>query len=529
MQRPHHSRRSGALSMVKRLPGLAAGRPRLSALLLGAVAATGFAPLGLWPVTLLCLAGLIALLARARNRRSAFLLGYAFGVGHFTLGLNWIAHAFTYQDAMPQWFGYGAVVLLSFYLAIFPALAAGLAWWLAKGREDALIVCLAGSWALGEYLRATLLTGFAWNPVGVIWLGTGVEQAAAFVGTYGIGALALLAAGGLRLLAIGRRRAGVVIFAPMLAIALVSPGGSARPSPPGPAIRIVQPNIDQGEKYDPAAEQRNFLKLAQLSGTPSLSPRLIFWPEAAVSAILDMEPEWRARIAALFGPGDLLLTGGDKYHFRKTTHAFYVADDLLGANNSLWVVAPDGQLIGRYDKAHLVPFGEYLPMRPILSAIGLSRLVPGDVDFWPGPGPRTLSLPGANGRQPLRMGVQICYEIIFSGQVVDRAHRPDFIFNPSNDAWFGSWGPPQHLAQARLRAIEEAMPIIRSTPTGISAVIDASGTVRAAIGLHRAAFIAANLPPAAPPTLFAEWGNALPMLLAAILMLSGVAITRVRR
>jgi apolipoprotein N-acyltransferase len=127
------------------------------------------------------------------------------------------------------------------------------------------------------------------------------------------------------------------------------------------------------------------------------------------------------------------------------------------------------------------------------------------------------------------MGVQICYEIIFSGQVVDPAHRPDFLFNPSNDAWFGSWGPPQHLAQARLRAVEEAMPVIRSTPTGISAVIDSTGTVRAALGLNSADFIATSLPPAASPTLFSRWGNALPMLVAAILMLSGIAIGRARR
>src|SRR3546814_17637117 len=128
-------------------------------------------------------------------------------------------------------------------------------------------------------------------------------------------------------------------------------------------------------------------------------------------------------------------------------------------------VHADGTLGPRYDKAHLVPYGEYLPMRPILSAIGLSRLAPGDIDFWPGPGPRTLDL-GAFGR----IGLQICYEIIFSGQVVDRDHRPDFIFNPSNDAWFGSWGPPQHLAHARLRAIEAGMPVIRATHTGTRAV-----------------------------------------------------------
>ena len=134
-------------------------------------------------------------------------------------------------------------------------------------------------------------------------------------------------------------------------------------------------------------------------------------------------------------------------------------------------MAPLGRIVGRYDKAHLVPYGEYLPMRPLLSAIGLSRLAPGDVDFAARAGRRArIDLPGGWGK----VGFQLCYEIIFSGEVVDRGDRPDFIFNPSNDAWFGRWGPPQHLAQARLRAAEEGLPVIRSTPTGISAVIDAA-------------------------------------------------------
>ena len=149
-----------------------------------------------------------------------------------------------------------------------------------------------------------------------------------------------------------------------------------------------------------------------------------------------------------------------------------------GATNSVFAIRPDGRIPARYDKAHLVPYGEYLPMRPLLSAIGLSRLAPGDLDFDPGPGPQTLEIPGVG-----RVGFQLCYEIIFSGEVVDRAHRPDFIFNPSNDAWFGAWGPPQHLAQARLRALEEGLPVIRATPTGISAIIDAHGRLLQSIPL----------------------------------------------
>ena len=160
-------------------------------------------------------------------------------------------------------------------------------------------------------------------------------------------------------------------------------------------------------------------------------------------------------------------------------------------------------------------------MRPLLSAIGLSRLVPGDLDFLPGPGPQSYVLPGFG-----KAGIQICYEIIFSGHVVDRNHRPDFLFNPSNDAWFGEWGPPQHLAQARLRAIEEGIPIIRSTPTGISAVIAADGRVLDAVAWHQAGAIATTLPSPFPPTAFARLGNILPFLFAAALTAIAIAVRR---
>ena len=185
---------------------------------------------------------------------------------------------------------------------------------------------------------------------------------------------------------------------------------------------------------------------------------------------------------------------------------------------------PSGRLLGRYDKAHLVPYGEYLPMRPVLSAIGLSRLAPGDLDFRPGPGPRTLKLP--DGR---KMGVQICYEIIFSGDVVDPKVRPDYIFNPSNDAWFGAWGPPQHLAQARLRAAEEGLPVIRSTPTGISAVIDASGKLDRSVGGGQAGAIDARIAIGRPPTPFARLGNAIPLALGFILLIAAIVLGRSRR
>lgn len=529
--------------MTGRLPAWVEARPFAVMLFAGGLSATGFAPLGLWPVTVLSLALLLALLDRARTGQKAFMLGYAYGLGQFVVGLNWIAHSFTFQDAMPHWFGYGAVVLLSIYLAVYPAAATLLAWRCARvdrlrgGGAMALTFVLAGGWALTEYLRSTLFTGFAWNPLGVVWLGTGVDHMARLIGTYGLATVTVMAGGAVWMFLRGQRKLALLFAAKLIGIValgwLHSHWERHGPVPPSIAIRVIQPNIPQDEKYDPASERRNFLKLAKLSGNPSRTPRLLFWPEAAIFAILDMEPEWRDRLASLLGPGDLLMTGGDKYYFRKANTLFYGQGDLVGANNSLWVLTPKAQIVGRYDKAHLVPYGEYLPMRPLLSAIGLSRLVPGDVDFWPGPGARSLSLPagqaGGVERPPLKMGVQICYEIIFSGQVVDRRNRPDFLFNPSNDAWFGRWGPPQHLAQARLRALEEAVPVIRSTPTGISAIVDASGAVIDSIAPHRAGFLDGVLPPASPPTLFARFGNILPMLLAISLVISGVALGRMRR
>jgi len=264
-----------------------------------------------------------------------------------------------------------------------------------------------------------------------------------------------------------------------------------------------------------------------LSGAPTGEPLLLLWPEAAITDPVEdqragdqqLAAFQRMRAASLLGPSDILLTGGIAVESRDGVHVDRAA-------NSVFALAPGGKVIGRYDKAHLVPYGEYLPMRPLLSYIGLSRLAPGDLDFTAGPGPRTIDLGGEWGK----VGFDLCYEIIFSGHVVDELNRPEFIFNPSNDAWFGSWGPPQHLAQARLRAAEEGLPILRATPTGISAVIDARGNVVKEVPWRQAGVIDAVLPPAAnAPPLFARWGNAIPLFLALLLIAGGIVLGRRRR
>ncbi|MET0248550.1 MAG: apolipoprotein N-acyltransferase [Sphingobium sp.] len=510
--------------------------PKWTALVLGLCSATGFEPLKLWPVTIACFAGLMILIAAAPDRRAVFLRGWLFGVGHFALGLNWIAHAFSFQDAMPHWFGYGAVILLSLYLAVYPGLAALGACSLSRyGRGQpnrapcwlSFALFFAAAWIAAEYLRGWMFTGFAWNPLGVIFLPTGVAIASTLIGTYGLGALVILAAGAL-ILAVHRQfKPAAALAIPLCALALWGLLDRAPLPPPGaPLIRVVQPNIGQDEKYSPELELAHFRNLATLSGRPRPAPRLIFWPEAAIPAYLDLEPEWRARLAGLLGPGDLLMTGATKVYFKQVVKDGLAQNVLAGANNSLFVVTPQATLAARYDKAHLVPYGEYLPIRGLLQPLGLSRLVPGDADFWSGPGPQSLDLPATLGRPTLRMGVQICYEIIFSGHVIDAANRPEFLFNPSNDAWFGSWGPVQHLAQARLRALEEGIPIIRSTPTGVSAVIDARGHVRHSIGMGRAGFLETALPPVLPPTLFARLGNWLPLAFLLLLLALPLAMRR---
>ena len=488
--------------------------PKTTIFSLGLASATGFEPLNLWFVTLVAFAGLIFSLQHAPSLKSALARGYWFGMGHFVVGLNWIAGSFQYQETMPVWLGWIAVVMLSFYLAVYPAVAAGLTWRFGRGHPVVFAIIFAAAWIITEWMRATVFTGFAWNPVGVTALAMG--DGAGIVGTYGLSGLMILIAGALTL--IMKRLwlgATVLIVLPGLAFLLTFVGGREQDqSLSSPLLRIVQPNIGQQDKYDAAYDALNFQKLETLTGKPGPIPRLILWPEAAIPDYLEQEEWARARVASLIGPKDMLLTGGTALIFDKE-------EKLVGARNSLFALTPDAEIIGRYDKAHLVPYGEYLALRWLLEPLGATRLVPGDIDFIPGPGAQTITLPGFG-----KVGVQICYEIIFSGQVIDARNRPDFLFNPSNDAWFGSWGPPQHLAQAQLRAIEEGLPIVRSTPTGISAIIDANGRIVKALPYQQAGFIEARLPPKQPPTLFARHGNILPLGFALFLMLIGIALRR---
>lgn len=526
--------------------------PRLWALALGVVSATGFQPLGLWPLALLAMGAFVLLIGATANWRQAAWLGWLFGMGHFTFGNNWIATAFTYQGNMPAVLGWAAVPLLSLYLALFPALASGAARALARRQEGApLLLAFAGFWIISEWLRGWVLTGYAWNPFGIVLLGPfdrpGLAAIAPWMGTYALSGLAVLIGGALVLAVVERRFLAAALAALLVALGMYWPAGEGREGTL--AVTVVQPDLRQEMLNDPLYYERNFTRLAGLSQARGEDePRLVLWPESGmVDYLYEGYPQRyydattafgspilaRERIGRAIGEGSMLLTGAVELEFDapkagpkaglEATGPVPQDARATGAYNGVTALSADGEIVGNYAKAHLVPFGEYLPFRGLLEPLGLSRLVPGAFDFLPGPGPRTIDL-GEYGQA----GMQICYEIVFSGQVVDPQVRPDYIFNPSNDGWFGRFGPPQHLAQARLRAIEEGLPVLRSTTTGISALIDGRGVVRDSLGHQEMGRIDAKVPPALPPTLFSRTGNALGLFWA-LLLLCSTAVAMKRR
>lgn len=498
--------------------------PKLLAFAAGLASATGFAPLDLWPVTVAAFSLWLWMICDAPDMRAALARGWSFGLGHFIVGMNWIAGAFRYQDTMPVWLGFVAVGTLAVYLAVYPAVAAGLAWRWGRTNRPVYVLIFAAAWIVTEYLRASLFTGFAWNPLGVVLLPTAGSGLAKLIGTYGLSGCVILIAGALfharRLIALP------VALTVVLGAGWLTTHAAGDPGRTATQVRIVQPNIGLNEARDLTIAHLGVEKLARLSGMPGARPRLIFWPEAALNDAFEIDYDARLRndLATLLGPRDVLITGGTRIEYARQVRGAGVEERAVAATNSVFLLNARGAVQNRYDKAHLVPYGEYLPMRPLLSAIGLSRLVPGDIDFNPGPGAQSIALPGFG-----KIGVQICYEIIFSGHVADRRNRPDFLFNPSNDSWFGQWGPPEHLAQAQLRAIEEGLPVIRSTPTGISALIDANGNIVVALPMNKAGFIQTTLPAPALPTLFARFGNILPFAFALTLLGFAVALRRRQR
>lgn len=524
---------------LREIPDLMLRWPGLCALALGLLAAFAYPPVHFWPLGLGALGAFIWLLHRCASWRAALVQGWLFGWAHLTLANNWIATAFTYQSEMPAALGWAAVPLLCIYLAIYPALAALAAHSIARRAPLwAFGMVLAGAWIATEWLRGWVFTGYPWPPVGLMLLGgwdkPGLAMLLPWFGTYALSGLALALAALLSWLSVTRRNQWFLGIAFLLLSLMTFPfAGDWFKQDSTLRYTLVQPLIGQDEINDGSKFEEQFQRIAALTAKQQEHSRLVLWPESAIPDYLEDgyperyylqmtargDPEFaRRRIGEVIGPQSTLLAGVVNLDIGARDDGTTGA---VSARNSVLALDGSGQITDHYAKAHLVPYGEYLPMRWLLEPLGLSRLVAGTIDYVSGPGPQTLDL-GEHGKA----GIQICYEIVFSGHVTDRSERPDYIFNPSNDGWFGRWGPPQHLAQARMRALEEGLPVLRSTTTGISAVIDANGVVRSSIPSGNAGALEGMVPAAKPATFFARLGHVLTIGWAMLLVVLGLGLPR---
>lgn len=497
------------------------------AFLLGAAGAYAHAPYHILPLLVVALTGLVWLLDGAasgpRPLRSAFWRGWAFGVGYFGFGLWWVGNAFIERGPAYAPFAPVGVAGLALGLALFWGAAAmgAMAFWGRPERIDAArssrpldarrIAVFAAAFAIAEFLRGNVLSGFPWAQPGLVWpAGGAVSQAAAWVGVSGLGALTLFAFAAPAALAgpakPGSRRAAALALGGAVVIGAALLGGGRLASAidksvPDVALRVVQPQVSQDEKW--LADNRDAIvaRYLELTGRPGLKDRThVIWPESALPMWMLEEPRVLDEIAYTLAEGQVLLTGLLR---RDTSESLSEPD----AFNSFGVITFERRTpvpTALYDKHKLVPFGEVLPASSFLDKLGLRTLTHLAPGWTQGAGRMTLRAPGAPPFAP-----QICYEIIFPGYTPRGAERPGWIVNVSNDAWYGaSAGPAQGLNQARFRAIEEGLPVVRAVTGGRSAVIDPYGRLRASLPITAEAVIDAPLPAALPPTLYALVGEA---------------------
>lgn len=507
-------------------PGAPGRRVRLLlAVFCGLAVALGQAPFGLWPVAILGLALLFHLIRKADDIRQAAFLGLAAGTGHFALALFWIIEPFLIDVARHGWMAPFALIGISAGLALFWAGAAA-----ATRRLGGRAMAFVAAFALVELLRSYVLTGFPWALIGHVWIDTPLVYIASVVGHHGLTLLALLAAAGLANLALpGQRWWGAGSLAMVCAAALwggtvaggmvvgsMGQGASAQADPAKmpdrPVIRLIQPNAPQHLKWDRTAIPVFFQRQIGYTAAPGLDPAhprpdLVIWAETALSVILEnAEPELEA--ITLAADGVPVVLGIQRFIGQRTYNSAIYLDG-------------GGTIRAIYDKHRLVPFGEYMPFGEVLSQFGIQGMAASrGGGFSAGAGPRLMDL-GILGRAlPL-----ICYEAVFPQAILDAPDRPEFLMQITNDAWFGTYsGPYQHLAQARLRAIEQGLPMVRVANTGVSAMIDGLGRVTASLPLDTAGWLDAPLPQALPPTIYARWGE-LPIGLI-ILGLLAVSILR---
>jgi len=533
--------------MISRLAcavqGLGGWRRRLLLVALGVLATLALAPYYLVVLLVPALTGLLWLIAAAETRRAAFGAGWWFGVGHCGLGYYWISHSLTVDAARHGWLVPIAVVGFAAAFGLYPAVAAWALDALRRFRARAgggatgavgggTVLAFAGIWVLTEWLRGWLFTGFPWNLLGTAWaFSDAMIQPAALAGIYGLSLATVAAAAAPATLAHpagGRTRWAPAVLAVLLIASLFVYGtirldDAARETAfvKDVRLRLVQPNIDQKTKWRNELRAGHVDRQREMSLKPPAAgrpgPTHVIWAETAAPYILNRQPGLIAALADAAPVSGALVTGSLRVEA--------AGEGEPRVYNSLFVIEPSGRVAAQYDKAHLVPLGEYVPFYEWL---GFLKVTVGRGNFTPGPGLVTLDIRGLPPAVPL-----ICYEVIFPGAVVPReGPRPRWLLNVTNDAWFGtSAGPHQHFAAARFRAVEEGLPLVRVANTGISAIVDPFGRVAASLGLGQSGVIDGGLPAALETLpLFARVGNALALLLAGLsLVLGGFLIGRSRQ
>lgn len=499
------------------------------ALMAGLLTALPLPPFDLWPCLFLGVPLFLLLLQGANGKRQALWTGWLYGLGYFGLAFHWIGFAFLVDAATYLWMMPFMVGGLAAGMAIYWGLAA-LAAKMLRLEGARLVFGFPALLAVAEWLRGHLFTGFPWAAPGLAVDGMGaLAQTASLIGMTGL-TLALISWAAMPvLLAMKCRRGVTALAAALLALMpLAWAWGTYRLShervsnDTGPSIRIVQPNISQDAKWRSGNARGIFNQLKVMSSLPSdqypeapAGIGYIVWPESAVPFLIDESEIAERELGELLHGKTVLVTGS----LRRGPAA---AGDERPVFNSIIAFDGNGRPAVRYDKWRLVPGGEFLPFEWLLEPLGFRKVVTVPGSFAAGPGPVTVELPGG-----IKAAMLVCYEAIFPHRLVDAAQRPQLLINVTNDGWFGhSTGPYQHLAQARLRSIEQGLPLIRAANTGISAIVSAYGRVIAELPLGQDGIVDGRIPEALEPTVYAGLGDGLFGLMAVMLLLGVMVLPR---
>ncbi|NDF12446.1 MAG: apolipoprotein N-acyltransferase [Proteobacteria bacterium] len=462
----------------------------------GALAVLALPPFYVFPVLLIAFPLLMEMLHLAGSKRQAFFTGWWFGFGHFVFGLYWIANSLLVDAVHFAWLIPFAVSLIPAVLAIYTGLFAVFMHRLRLNGWRRVLTA-ASLWVLIEFARSYLFTGFPWNLIGYSWVvSDAVMQLASITGVWGLSLLAMLfALSPLLWMHRPQRLKGIIL---LLLPALVWCGGFVRLSESGDpltatTIRVVQANIKQEMKWEGEYRFKTFMQHVMASVDHDLAPAdIIVWPETAVPFVLEREQFIQDILRKMMPPESVVITGALHIEGDQADYSIW---------NALYAVSARGKVLGVYDKVRLVPFGEYVPFRTLLPFV--DKITYGSKDFSSGAGAKSLQVKGAGTFAPV-----ICYEVIYPDGIIDEENRPDWIVNITNDAWFGnSTGPYQHFAMARMRAVEQGLPLVRAANTGISGVFDAYGRVLARAPLNHAGAIQMPLPKSLSATLYSKIGG----------------------